>query len=368
MAMMFDAATDAAFHRAIIAEPDDDAPRLIYADWLDEQGDADRAEFIRLQIQLSRMLPGEPSREWIKSRADELRQQHHVEWVNRLPQFAEIHWEVFDRGFIVAARIDSPEAYFAHAHEVLVAAPVEELRLHQFTWPNALRLAESKYLRRVRVLDFGDGNRIANQGTEGLAKSPYLANLLALNLSWNMLGSAGVRAIAMAPYIRSLRSLKLYHNDVYDDALHYLAESPNLTRLEFLDMDFTRTGDDGIRALARTKHVKGLRALYLNNNLITHDGIAALLKSDVLANVSTLFLNGNYVGDAGVRAIVGSPHLGNLERLHLRRNQISDEGAHALSHWERGSYLKELLIGENRISQLGADELRSRLGKAVNVH
>jgi uncharacterized protein (TIGR02996 family) len=27
--------------RAIIENPDDDAPRLIYADWLNEHGDAD---------------------------------------------------------------------------------------------------------------------------------------------------------------------------------------------------------------------------------------------------------------------------------------------------------------------------------------
>ena len=37
---------------AIRAAPDDDAPRLVYADWLDEHGDPDRAEFIRLQIEI----------------------------------------------------------------------------------------------------------------------------------------------------------------------------------------------------------------------------------------------------------------------------------------------------------------------------
>lgn len=32
---------------AIIADPANDTPRLIYADWLEEQGDSNRAEFIR---------------------------------------------------------------------------------------------------------------------------------------------------------------------------------------------------------------------------------------------------------------------------------------------------------------------------------
>ena len=39
---------DDAFLQAIIENPDDDAPRLLYADWLEERGDP-RGEFIRVQ-------------------------------------------------------------------------------------------------------------------------------------------------------------------------------------------------------------------------------------------------------------------------------------------------------------------------------
>lgn len=38
---------------AIIANPDDDTVRLVYADWLDENGQGERAEFIRVQVALS---------------------------------------------------------------------------------------------------------------------------------------------------------------------------------------------------------------------------------------------------------------------------------------------------------------------------
>jgi len=41
---------DDAFIADIIANPEDDTPRLIYADWLEEHGQHERAEFIRLQI------------------------------------------------------------------------------------------------------------------------------------------------------------------------------------------------------------------------------------------------------------------------------------------------------------------------------
>ena len=47
--------TLAALHRAVVASPEDRTVRLVYADALDETGDADdaaRAEFIRTQIEL----------------------------------------------------------------------------------------------------------------------------------------------------------------------------------------------------------------------------------------------------------------------------------------------------------------------------
>lgn len=39
--------TEEEFLKPVLAAPEDDAPRLIMADWLDEQGQGDRAEFIR---------------------------------------------------------------------------------------------------------------------------------------------------------------------------------------------------------------------------------------------------------------------------------------------------------------------------------
>lgn len=39
---------------AILAHPEDDAPRLVYADWLEERGQAERAELIRVQCEIVR--------------------------------------------------------------------------------------------------------------------------------------------------------------------------------------------------------------------------------------------------------------------------------------------------------------------------
>jgi uncharacterized protein (TIGR02996 family) len=42
-----------AFIAAVIARPDDDLPRLVFADWLDEHGEPEWAEFIRVQCKLA---------------------------------------------------------------------------------------------------------------------------------------------------------------------------------------------------------------------------------------------------------------------------------------------------------------------------
>ena len=42
-----------AIFQAILDKPDDDVPRLAFADWCEENGHADRAELIRVQLALA---------------------------------------------------------------------------------------------------------------------------------------------------------------------------------------------------------------------------------------------------------------------------------------------------------------------------
>ena len=58
--------TEPALEAAIVADADEDTPRLAYADWLDEHGDPDRAAFIRAQCRLADLSPAEP--DWIDLR------------------------------------------------------------------------------------------------------------------------------------------------------------------------------------------------------------------------------------------------------------------------------------------------------------
>jgi uncharacterized protein (TIGR02996 family) len=65
--------TERAFEQAILASPEDDALRLIYADWLEEQGDP-RGEYLRVETALARTPAGDPRYGALRERVTELRQ------------------------------------------------------------------------------------------------------------------------------------------------------------------------------------------------------------------------------------------------------------------------------------------------------
>jgi uncharacterized protein (TIGR02996 family) len=49
--------TGTALLKAVLAAPDDDLPRLVYADWLEENGRGEHAEFVRAQVELAASEP-----------------------------------------------------------------------------------------------------------------------------------------------------------------------------------------------------------------------------------------------------------------------------------------------------------------------
>jgi uncharacterized protein (TIGR02996 family) len=138
------------FLAAVAAEPDADAPRLVYADWLDERGgpgDVARAEFIRLTVgerEATFWPPGRAPKEGARrprsGRASELCHDNWQSWTERLR----------DRlaGTTLLRWIDTPDccwgyrrgfvAVFEGTQQVLLDAwddlfrlgPVEEVRVN----------------------------------------------------------------------------------------------------------------------------------------------------------------------------------------------------------------------------------------------
>src|SRR5205085_5003860 len=113
---------------AVRQDPEDDAPRLVYADWLEEHGDPARAEYIRLQCRLAErerdVDPTFPDPDW--EREMELERANHDRWAAELPTLPGVYFSFGDafRGFpAVAAR--NPDGLARHADRILAATPIE---------------------------------------------------------------------------------------------------------------------------------------------------------------------------------------------------------------------------------------------------
>src|SRR5262245_4711995 len=103
---------DVALIREIVECPDDDLPRLVYADWLDDHGQAERAEFIRVQVELAGLAEEADERIELEHRERRLRKRHEREWLGALRE--KLHGWAFSRGFLSHVSLDAEELLRLH--------------------------------------------------------------------------------------------------------------------------------------------------------------------------------------------------------------------------------------------------------------
>src|SRR5262249_8893949 len=113
---------DDAFLQAILEAPDDDTPRLIYADWLEERGDP-RGEFIRLQCQLVQLDDDDPKRRQPERREQILLRNHKWEWLGWLNAVTDSNRFEFERGFVERVRL-SAESFLSNTELLFQHAPL----------------------------------------------------------------------------------------------------------------------------------------------------------------------------------------------------------------------------------------------------
>lgn len=307
-----------AFLKRIRAFPDDDPPRLIFADWLEEQGDSagpawgsDRAKFIRVQIALARLAeedadptvadsPGRAERDETRKRLreaeNELLAAHEAEWTAPFRVRGLASGAVFRRGFVEKVNVEART--FAHrAPELFEAGP----------------------LRHVQLLNIGESYAAALQ-------CPFLGRLNALTVHGQHKGEPLARAVARSPYLTGLKSLALTRNRFEDGAAELLASSPVLTNLEELDLSENELGETGAWALAASPHLANVRRLELSGNRVGPGGAEVLAGSERLASLCRLGLAGNEVGTARLHSLVRAHDLLRLPTLVLSANAVTAAG------------------------------------------
>jgi uncharacterized protein (TIGR02996 family) len=117
--------------RAILDHPDDDTPRLVYADWLEEHGDAKQAHFIRTQIGLGRVPAYHPLRIrlWHSSERDLV--TGGLPWRSALPKGAlpaGVRVDTYRRGFPWQVATNDLRAFIEAAPALFALYPVQALK------------------------------------------------------------------------------------------------------------------------------------------------------------------------------------------------------------------------------------------------
>jgi uncharacterized protein (TIGR02996 family) len=334
-------------HRAVLAAPDDDAPRLVFADWLDEHGEPDRAEFIRLQCATDRLPP--TSRRWqsFNDRAERLLREWRADWA--APTLQRVVRADFRRGFVdgVSLTIDQ---FLSGADDLLALEPIRLWDFREIAFfhrsPPLTSLALHPAFDRVRGLAVGEF--AADEMVTALAASPYLNGLRTLSISYHRPGPEAIRALfAAAPRLDQLeaanspksnfhdlwkrgapprlRRLSLTHCRVTDHAVEQLALSPAAGRLETLRLDMNDVSVHAAEAIAASAYLSGLRELSLAHTSLGDRGVIALARSPTLRNLRVLNLASCYVDNAGAQSLADSPYLNELECLCLDGNRVSAE-------------------------------------------
>lgn len=229
----------------ILDQPHDDAPRLRYAEWLDERDDP-LGEFIRVQCRAARLPARHPEMLKLERRERQLLAEYEREWVADLA--GRVQWWVFRRGFVEEVSLTSVQ-FLIHAPAIFEQAPILELHLCR-VWDRLEGLASSAFLQKPAYLDLS-GNPLRDHGLRTLLQSPYLCHVQGLNLSSSGIGDQGARAIADSPHLTELRELYLCDNRISDAGVRALAVSPLASRLDTLHLRFNAIGSDGANLLQR---------------------------------------------------------------------------------------------------------------------
>ena len=268
-------ADELALLRGVEAAPDDDLPRLVYADWLDEHGRHARAEFIRVQCErasIERRLPGMSHNEKTEAgprRGDLLRRQREMLKTSHselLPVSDRTPW-------------DSGDDYYSESFE---RGFLSDFRIYHFAeeFDRAIQMCAGLLPRP----------RISVEGALAALLSPDLRATFLLRGVWtevdaiNMLDHSNQTVLPhelipmMQPEYPRLRVFSAYMMQLNPGHVCVIAErlrAPNLERIYLAVNDIV---DSGVAFLHRAVYARSLREIDLSSNPICRPEISKLTK------------------------------------------------------------------------------------------
>ena len=275
---------------AIVDNPGDDTPRLVYADWLDEKGRAEEAEFMRLDCRLEASGPELSDSVEFGERREELRlwlETHVPEPRMKLRRGITIGlrgwWHTTARGYprflnvAVRGRLRAPgvkriASALEHAFKILPVRWVvfDELN-HVEDLAELLEQPVAAALDALTINGMGGDNDLA---ARLIAESPRLKNLLGLYLPY-IIGEAGAAALGRSHHLGRLARLSIDSTNLTPEAIRALSRGEWFHQLHELTFYGTLTSE-GFEALCRLPPFPRLHTLVLSQKSFALSAWASL--------------------------------------------------------------------------------------------
>ena len=377
-------ADDDAFLAAIRANLDDDTPRLVYADWLEERGNGARAEFIRVECELASIDESAPRFRDLEDRRHELLAEHEAAWLGDLDEYDE--W-FFRRGFVdeVHASIPSPLAESVMRHPIRSLGiqydegygpeavidelqallpshlgrpwptPITELDLSrqpgwESVWSEWFHKWPGEQQRKLYLADCGEGDDLA-QALRGTTTAKRLHTLDVGTPHGPQLGRIfDVQALMIALAGGCLHTLVLSNVGVNDDYLGDLLRMAPRTLRE-LDLSYNSIAPFAFRAF--NGDVPALTSLNLSATPLGVFRLAEVLRSQACRSLTILKLDNTGSARPNLEALRGSPFWTQAEGLHMRNSTVPAMALESLCGAAGPMRLRKLDLGQNLIRTAG---------------
>jgi len=394
---------------AVAAAPGDDLPRLVYADWLEENGDPVRAGFVRRHVELARVKPLTPAWDKLAGELKVVAVRHAIDWVaplatafgqppplwppdptggwlarawNRPATADAVHKRPFItpdgalrvpcdvRDGLTVSRVPLRTVVFrrgladtlcAEARYVrggggfetaFRATPVADLELTVGDSPSGWDRADGPWFGRLRslTLEFVPGGSTCREAGEPVFGSPHLTGVSALALG-PLLGWVGARQIA---FDRT--------------GIEALIDSPLPGRLKVLRVPLVPDVVTALRGYPAGGPLEELCPARMSGSWMTADGWRALADLAVRPRLRRLSLRGCALTDAGLTALCRGPRWDRLDALRLDSNPVTDAGGVALARLAPFPQLRVLRLDRTQVADDTARALaRSPLARTLRT-
>jgi uncharacterized protein (TIGR02996 family) len=409
--------------QSVLAATDDDLPRLVYADWLDEHADPARADFIRTQIELAKLPAHDPRFRPLEDREHDLLGEHEAGWLGEeAERLREWEWR---RGFVdeLSADIEQLErlnSTFREQHPFnkvrcseydFAAGGACFQRWMNYGWPSRMRALDvsgispdfgdlTACLQRTRLPNLTEFDYSRNTGIPEICDlfwhSPVRQQLAKLSLGGRSefedelvivdelvecfadspvshlscfdagITSDGLRILLSSPFAATLKHLDISDNPIAPDAYRAFQDSHPKLRLDKLDVSGTPLAGISLEPLLHSRPLEALTRLEMNGCGSARRNMEVLAKSPFWTQATELRAHSGTIPASTFEPLCQSAGPPALRLLDLADNFLRADGVRMLCESAWAGSLTHLDLSRNYLDD-AACELLARSGRFAHL-